>query len=58
MTRSKPEFLFCGTGCAGYDMVIEECLLKVRRVNISQSVMLAHAMALEKTTAKYPIKRV
>jgi hypothetical protein len=58
LTRSKPEFLFCGTACSGYDMVIEECLLKIRRVNISQSVMLAHAMALEKTTAKYPIKRV
>ena len=37
---------------------IDDIYLKVRRCTISPSIMLAHAMALEKTTAKYPIKRV
>ena len=37
---------------------IDEIFLKMRRCTISPSIMLAHAMALEKTTAKYPIKRV
>ena len=32
--------------------------LKVRRVVVSPSIMLNHAMALEKTNAKYPIKKV
>ena len=38
--------------------LIDDIFLKVRKCVISPSIMLAHAMALEKTTAKYPIKRV
>ena len=37
---------------------IENTFLIIRRVKISNAVMLAHALALEQTTAKYPIKRV
>ncbi len=40
-----------------YKIIIESAHLKFRRVKISPSVMLAHAMVLEKTTAKYPLKR-
>ena len=38
--------------------IIDDIFLKVRKCIISPSIMLAHAMAIEKTTAKYPIKRV
>lgn len=37
---------------------IEEANLLVRRVKISPNVLLAHAKALSKTTAKYPLTRV
>jgi hypothetical protein len=41
-----------------YEAHIDEAVLYVRKVKVSASVMLAHAMALEKTTIKYPITRV
>jgi hypothetical protein len=47
-----------GTKADEYSIVIESAHLKVRRVTVAPSVMLAHAMVLEKTTAKYPLKRV
>ncbi|CAF1095805.1 unnamed protein product [Brachionus calyciflorus] len=37
---------------------IDSAILLVRKAQINPSVMLGHAMALEKTSAKYPIKRV
>ena len=37
---------------------IDEIFLKIRRCTISPSKMPAHAMALVKKTAKYPIERV
>jgi len=57
-TRSSDSFcLFAaaGTECT---VSIQDTFLRIRRVKISNAVMLAHAMALEQTTAKYPIKRV
>jgi hypothetical protein len=57
LTRSKPEFYLMGKSEKHF-ITIEETFLRVRRVKISPSIMLEHAMALEKTTAKYPIKRV
>jgi len=46
-------------GKSPYHMIgIEEAFLRVRRVTIAPSIMYEHASALEKTTAKYPIKRV
>ena len=36
---------------------INSAILYIRRAKISPQVLLAHSMALEKTTAKYPIKR-
>ena len=41
-----------------FNINIESMYLKVRRVVVSPSIMLNHAMALEKTNAKYPIKKV
>jgi hypothetical protein len=58
LSRSRPEFYLKGTDATNFKIYVEEAYLKIRRVTIAPSVMLAHAMALEKTTAKYPIKRV
>lgn len=41
-----------------YTLNITDARMFIRRVNVASNVMLAHAMALEKATAKYPIKRV
>lgn len=37
---------------------IKEAILYVRKVKVAQNILLAHSLALEKATAKYPIKRV
>lgn len=46
-----------GTGTA-YRSVITHASLFVRKVKLNPAVTLAHAKALEKNTAKYPLKRV
>lgn len=56
MTRSKPEF--CLQGTEGYKVVLDKVSLFVRKVRVSPGVILGHAKALEKGTAKYPINRV
>lgn len=56
--RNKPEFFLMKGEKVEVDTIIENAILYVRRVKISPAVMLAHSMALEKSTAKYPIKRV
>lgn len=38
--------------------MIDEALLYVRKDEVNPSIMLAHAMALEKATLKYPLTRV
>ncbi|XP_071504964.1 uncharacterized protein F54H12.2-like [Diadema antillarum] len=59
LIRSKEEFaLMSGTENANYKIVIQNCALYVRKVKVSPSVMLGHAKALEKGTAKYPVRRV
>ena len=37
---------------------IQSMYIKIRRVRVSPSIMLDHAMTLQKTNAKYPIKKV
>ena len=39
-------------------MVIEECLFRVRRVNVAPTVIMTHSQSLQQTTAKYPINRI
>ena len=58
-TRSKNAFclLSPATG-ADFKVVIEDVILFIRKEKVSPSVMLGHAEALRKTTAKYPIKRI
>ncbi|XP_054753804.1 uncharacterized protein F54H12.2-like [Lytechinus pictus] len=59
MIRSKEEFsLMSATPDAPYKVVIQDCSLFVRKVKVSPSVMIGHARALEKGTAKYPVRRV
>ena len=56
--KNDQKIYFVGKDSDKYELIIESAHLKVRRVTIAPSVMLAHAMVLEKNTAKYPIKRV
>lgn len=56
--KAPAQFYLKGPDWDKENIIFTRACLKVRRVNIANSVMLAHAMALEKTTAKYPIKRV
>lgn len=56
LVRSKPEF--CLLGKAGFKVVLDHVSLLIRKVRVSPGVILGHARALEKGTAKYPINRV
>jgi hypothetical protein len=58
LIRSSNNFCLMGDNKFNYEAHIDEAILYVRKVKVSASVMLAHAMALEKTTIKYPITRV
>lgn len=57
--RNDPSFcLMYDSAGQRYNVKINEAKLITRFVKIAPSVMVAHNLALEKTTAKYPIKRV
>ena len=54
LVRSKDSFSLMGDGKVN----IDDVSLFVRKVKVNPSVQLGHIKALERTTAKYPIKRV
>lgn len=56
LIRNKPEFCLLGEG--DYKIVFDHVSLFVRKVRINPGVIIGHAKALEKSTAKYPIDRV
>ncbi|GFW77856.1 uncharacterized protein F54H12.2 [Trichonephila clavipes] len=56
LIRSKPEF--CLQGSEGFKVVLDHVSLFIRKVRVNPGVILGHAKALEKTSAKYPINRV
>ena len=59
MVRSKDAFAINSTqALAGSKIKIEEASLFVRKVKLSPAVQMGHIKALEKSTAKYPIRRV
>ena len=59
LIRNSPEFYMMKTdGTTLIKAKIKSAVLYVRKVKISPQILLAHSMALEKATAKYPIKRV
>ena len=57
MIRSRDAFCLMG-GAQQFKVMIESAILYVRKVKLSPSVFLAHAKALESSTAKYPLRRV
>ena len=48
--------MFCLIGTNEFRVKIESAIMFVRKVNLAPSVFLAHAKALENSTAKYPIR--
>ena len=58
LVRSKDVFCFMGPADSMYKVRIHDCKLMVRKIRLSPSVFIAHAKALEKGNAKYPIRRV
>ena len=56
LIRSKDTF--CLMGDANYKVKITHASLFVRKVKVMPSVFLAHAKAMERGTAKYPIRRL
>lgn len=58
LVRSKNEFcLMYPEGCTPSLRILDATLL-IRRVKINPSILVAHARALARTTAKYPLTRV
>lgn len=59
MTPSKPTFCLMSSNADGeYKVIIDHASLFVRKVKVSPGVTIAHAKALEKSTAKYMLDRV
>jgi hypothetical protein len=57
LTRNKDAFTLMST--AGTERIrLLDATLYIRKVTVSPSVLLAHAHALEKSPAKYPVNRV
>ena len=55
---SKSTFNLMTAAAANFKSVISHASLFVRKVRLNPSVTLSHAKALERGTAKYPLKRV
>ena len=59
LVRSRNPFcLVTSAENPNFKVVIEECLFRVRRVNVAPSIILTHSQSLQQTTAKYPINRI
>ncbi|XP_071832414.1 uncharacterized protein F54H12.2-like [Apostichopus japonicus] len=59
LIRSKDEFcLMSGDADEKYKVIIIDASLFVRKVKLKPAVSLGHERALEKSTAKYPVRRV
>jgi hypothetical protein len=55
LVRSRDLFcLVSSTENPNFKVVIEECLFRVRRVNVAPSIILTHSQSLQQTTGKYP----
>ena len=58
LTSSKNEFCLLSHGVQNPRAVITHASLFVRKSKLNPAITLAHAKALEKSAAKYPVKRV
>jgi hypothetical protein len=57
--RADSGFVLLGTGSEkDYSLKIKKASLRLRRVEVNPSIMLHHALMLEKTSAKYPLRNV
>jgi hypothetical protein len=57
LTRSTPAFCLQTTDAnAAYKVMIQQAVLYIRRIKINPSIELAHARAMEKSNAIYPIR--
>lgn len=57
LTRSNPKFVLMTPTEVDAQIIVLEAILHVRKMKISPAVMNAHSLALQKTSAKYPINR-
>jgi hypothetical protein len=57
-TRTNEKFCLMADNLQQYTVLIKKAILRVRRVRMAPEIMLNHAMMLEKTNAKYPIRDV
>src|SRR6218665_298292 len=58
LVRNKDAFcLMCSAAGAAFRVRILECKLYIRKVKLSPSVLLAHAIAVEVGNVKFPIRR-
>jgi hypothetical protein len=57
LNRSKDAFCII-SNCKSSKLKITQAMLTVRKVKVNPKIMLAHAAVLEKSTIKYPVKRV
>ena len=57
MYRNDDSFCVLSDGLNKYEMFIETASLYMRKCKVSPSIMLSHAMQLEKDTLKMPITR-
>ena len=60
LNRSKSLFCLVSSigGGATFKVIIQEAVLRMRKVKVSPSTILEHTAALSKMTAKYPLQRV
>ncbi len=58
LIRNPISFCLMGDANHNYELFIDDAILYMRQVKISPTVMLQHAMALEKATIKYPLTRI
>jgi hypothetical protein len=59
LVRAADNFcLVAGGENPAYKVLIQEAVLRIRRVTVSPTLRLDHERFLDKTTAKYPISRV
>jgi hypothetical protein len=56
LTKNSPLFYLIGK-TPDHEILIEDCFLRVRRITVSNHIMLEHALALEVCAAQYPIRR-
>ena len=58
LVRSSNDFVLMADTENQYKVIVKNIILFVRKVKLNASLMEAHIKALEKSTAKYPLRRI